>query len=75
MGLSLLMTRVWLLARRSTLAAVWMHGVINALGAIAFNVQLWRGGGSAEANLLHLTLAIWIAALVLHVLRRSDRQS
>lgn len=75
MGLSLLMTRVWLLARRSTVAAVWMHGVINALGAIAFNAQLWRGGWSAETNLLHLTLAIWIAALVLHLLRRFDGRS
>lgn len=30
MGLSLLMTRVWLLARRRTLAAAWMQGMINA---------------------------------------------
>lgn len=65
MGLSLLMTRVWLLARRSTLAAVWMHGVINALGAIAFSAQLWDGGWPARANLLHFTLAIWLAALAL----------
>ena len=69
-GLSLLMTRVWLLARRSTLAAVWMHGVINALGAIAFSAQLWDGGWSAKVNLLHFTLAIWLAALVLHLMRR-----
>jgi len=69
MGLSLLMTRVWLLARRSTLAAVWMHGVINALGAIAFSAQLWDGGWSAKANLLHFTLAIWLAVLVLHLMR------
>ena len=69
MGLSLLMTRVWMLTRRSTLAAVWMHGVINALGAIAFSSQLWDGGWSAKANLLHFTLAIWLAAVVLHLMR------
>ena len=69
MGLSLLMTRVWLLAHRSTLAAVWMHGVINALGAIAFSVQLWDAGWSDKANLLHFTLGIWVAALALHLLR------
>lgn len=62
------MTRVWLLARRSALAAVWMHGVINALGAIAFSAQLWDGGLSAKANMLHFTLAIWLAAAVLHVM-------
>ena len=70
MGLSLLMTRIWLLARRSTLAAVWMHGLINALGAIAFSAQLWDGGWSAKANLLHFTLAIWVAAVVLHLMRQ-----
>ena len=75
MGLSLLMTRVWLLARRSTLAAVWMHGVINAIGATAFSAQLWGGGWSAKANLLHFTLAIWVAALVLQLLRVSRERS
>lgn len=69
MGLSLLMTQIWLLTRRSTLAAVWMHGVINAIGGIAFSAQLWNGGWSSKANLLHFTLAIWIAALALHLLR------
>jgi len=71
-GLSLLMTRIWLLARRSTLAAIWMHGVINALGSIAFNAKLWGGDWSSEANLLHYTAAIWIAAIVLHFVRPRD---
>lgn len=75
MGLSLLMTRVWLMARRSTLAAVWMHGVINALGSIAFSAQLWDGGWSAKANMLHYTLAIWIAAIALHLLNAFRRRS
>ena len=69
MGLSVLTTQIWLLARRSTLAAVWMHGVINALGGIAFSAQLWDGGWSAKANLLHFTLAIWLAALGLYLMR------
>lgn len=71
-GLSLLMTRIWLLARRSTLAAIWMHGVINALGSIAFNAKLWGGDWSSEANLLHFTAAIWIAAIMLHLVRARD---
>ena len=70
-GLSLLMTRIWLLARR-TLAAIWMHGVINALGSIAFNAKLWGGDWSSEANLLHFTAAIWIAAIMLHLVRARD---
>lgn len=69
MGLSLLMTRIWLLSGRSTLAAVWMHGLINALGGIAFNSKLWASQWSGQFNLLHFTAAVWIAAIVLLALR------
>lgn len=74
LGLSMLMTRIWLLARRSTLAAIWMHGLINALGSIAFNAKLWGGDWSSEANLLHFTVAIWLAAIVLHFVRPRDNK-
>lgn len=69
LGLSVLMTRVWLLSGRSTLAAVWMHGVINAVGGLAFNAKAWQSVWTQQTAMLHFVVAIWLAAAILLLLR------
>ncbi len=63
-GLSVLMTYVWLMSGRSLLACIWLHGVVNALASVAFNHKVWLSNWSQPASTLHFTLTLLMAAAV-----------
>lgn len=72
MGMALFMTRVWLLSGRSLLPMIWIHGMINALGSVAFNAKAWRSSWTLETNTFHFVIAFWIAALCIRAIPLPD---
>lgn len=64
MGLAVFMTRIWLLSGQSLPLMIWIHGIVNALGGVAFNPALWQSSWSIQLNTVHFTLAFWLAAAV-----------
>lgn len=69
-GLAYVLTRVWRLGRGSLVPCIWLHGLVNAIGGVAFDRQVWASGWSAQASTAHLLLAFWIVAGGLWVLAR-----
>jgi membrane protease YdiL (CAAX protease family) len=61
-ALSLVMTRVWRIGGGSLVPCIWLHGVINALGGVAFDRRVWSSGWSPAASNVHFDAAIWLAA-------------
>lgn len=61
-GLSFIMTRVWRLAGGSLVPCMWLHGLVNTLGANAFQPSIWASKWSTMENFAHLLLATIITA-------------
>ena len=64
-GLSFAMTRVWLLGGGSLVPCIWLHGLVNAVGGVAFDHRLWTSRWSGAASTFHFAVATALAALVL----------
>lgn len=61
-SLSFLFTRVWLIGRGSLVPIIWLHGIVNAIGSMAFDKAMWTSPWSHEASVIFFTAACAIAA-------------
>jgi len=61
-ALSFLFTRVWLIGRGSLVPIIWLHGIVNAIGSMAFNTRTWASPWSQEAAALFFAAAGLLAA-------------
>lgn len=61
-ALSFLFTRVWLIGRGSLAPIIWLHGIANAIGPMAFNTRMWTSPWSQETAVLFFAAAGLIAA-------------
>ena len=68
-GLSFVMSRVWLIGGGSLIPCIWLHGLVNAVGGVAFDHRLWTSRWSAEAGTAHFVLATAVAATLLVAVR------
>ena len=74
-GLSFVMSRVWLLGRGSLIPCMWLHGLVNAVGGIAFGHGLWISRWSTEASTGHFAMAAALTATFLFWMARHTQQS
>lgn len=74
-GLSFVMSRVWLIGGGSLIPCIWLHGLVNAVGGVAFDHRAWTSPWSAEASTGHFAIATALTAASLlwaaHRKRRS----
>lgn len=64
-GLSFVMSRIWLAGRGSLIPCIWLHGLVNAVGGIAFDRGLWASHWSPEAGTFHFAIAAALTAAFL----------
>ena len=69
-GLSFVMSRIWLISRGSLIPCIWMHGLVNAVGGIAFEQSLWTSRWSLEASTGHFAIAMALTAMLLFAVTR-----
>ena len=69
-GLSFVMSRVWLIGGGSLIPCIWLHGLVNAVGGVAFDQRLWTSRWSAEAGTMHFAVVTAATAALLAVARR-----
>jgi membrane protease YdiL (CAAX protease family) len=69
-AMSFIFTRVWRLGNGSLVPCIWLHGLVNVLGGVAFDRGVWASGWTLEASTLHFLLAMWIVALPILILCR-----
>ena len=62
-ALSYIFTVVWRLGRGSLVPCIWLHGLVNAIGGLAFNYRAWNSTWSQEASVWHSLIAFWVVAL------------
>lgn len=74
-GLSFVMSRVWLIDGGSLIPCIWLHGLVNAVGGIAFNHSVWTSRWSAEAGIGHFAIATALTAAFLLWIAHRKRQS
>lgn len=74
-GLSFCMTRVWLTGGGSLVPCIWLHGLVNAVGGIAFNQSLWTSRWSVEASTGHFSVATALTAVFLFWTKHRKRRS
>ena len=74
-GLSFVMSRVWLIGGGSLIPCIWLHGLVNAVGGVAFDHRVWTSRWSLAASTAHFGIATALAAAFLlwaaHRKRRS----
>lgn len=70
-ALSYIFTVVWRLGRGSLVPCIWLHGLVNAIGGLAFARWAWDSPWSQEASVLHSLIAFWVVALGLWAAQRS----
>ncbi len=61
-ALSYIFTVVWRLGRGSLVPCIWLHGLVNAIGGLAFNHRAWNSPWSQEASIWHSLVVFWIVA-------------
>lgn len=69
-GLSFVISRVWVIGGGSLIPCIWLHGLVNALGGVAFDSRVWASRWSAEAATGHFAIATALTAALLVVARR-----
>ena len=74
-GLSFVMSRVWLIGGGSLIPCIWLHGVVNAVGGVAFNHSVWTSRWSVEAGTGHFAIATALTAAFLLWIADRKRQS
>lgn len=73
-GLSFVMSRVWLTGRGSLIPCIWLHGLVNAVGGIAFDRSLWASRWSPEAGTFHFAIAAALTAAFLFWMKGRARR-
>lgn len=68
-GLSFVMSRVWLTGGGSLVPCIWMHGLVNAVGGVAFDQRVWTSRWSIEAATGHFAVATGLTAVLLIAVR------
>lgn len=74
-ALSYIFTVVWRLGRGSLVPCIWLHGLVNAIGGLAFNHRAWNSSWSQEASVWHSLMAFWVVALGLWAAHHSVKGS
>ena len=74
-GLSFVMSRVWLIGGGSLIPCIWLHGLVNAVGGLAFNHSAWTSRWSVEASTGHFATATALTAAFLLWIAHRKRQS
>lgn len=74
-GLSFVMSRVWLIGGGSLIPCIWLHGLVNAVGGIAFDHSLWTSRWSVEASTGHFAIATALTAALLFLIARRTRSA
>ena len=74
-GLSFVMSRVWLIGGGSLIPCIWLHGLVNAVGGIAFDHSLWTSRWSFEASTGHFAIATLVTAALLFVVARRKQSA
>ena len=74
-ALSYIFTVVWRLGRGSLVPCIWLHGLVNAIGGLAFNHRAWNSAWSQEASVSHSLIVFWIVALGLWATHRFTKCS
>lgn len=69
-GLSFIMSRVWLIGGGSLVPCIWLHGLVNAVGGVAFDQRIWASCWSVEATTGHFGIATGLTAVLLIAARR-----
>lgn len=64
-GLSFMMSRVWRIGGGSLVPCIWLHGLVNAVGGVAFDHRLWASRWSPEAGTMHFAVATALTAALL----------
>ncbi|TPG38326.1 CPBP family intramembrane metalloprotease [Sphingomonas koreensis] len=72
-ALSFVMTSVWRLGGASLVPCIWLHGIINAVGGMAFEPWAWSSRWSATAGSAYFALALWLVAGALLLTERKWR--
>lgn len=70
-ALSYIFTGVWRSGQGSLVPCIWLHGLVNAIGGLAFQRWAWDSSWSLEASVWHSLIAFWMVALGLWAVRRS----
>jgi membrane protease YdiL (CAAX protease family) len=71
-ALSFLFTRIWRVGGGSLIPCIWLHGIFNLVGGMAFDHRVWSSVWSTEVSVAHIAVAVWIAAgIVLFLTRRT----
>ena len=68
-GLSFVMSRVWLIGGGSLVPCIWLHGLVNAVGGIAFDQRVWASRWSIETATGHFAIATGLTAVLLIAVR------
>lgn len=74
-GLSFVMSRVWLIGGGSLIPCIWLHGLVNAVGGVAFDQRVWTSRWSAKASTGHFAIATALTAALLFWAARRRRGS
>ena len=65
---------MWLIGGGSLIPCIWLHGLVNAVGGVAFDHRVWTSRWSAEASTAHFAIATALtAAFLLWAMRRKRR--
>lgn len=67
-ALSYIAAVVWRLGRGSLVPCIWLHGLVNAIGGLAFDHRAWANPWSLGASAAHSSLAFVVVALALAAL-------
>lgn len=73
-GLSFVLSRVWIIGQGSLVPCIWLHGLVNAVGGMAFERSLWTSRWSQEASAGHFAIAAALAAAFLFWMTRRSRR-
>lgn len=73
-GLSFVLSRVWIIGQGSLVPCIWLHGLVNAVGGMAFERSLWTSRWSPEASAGHFAIAAALAAAFLFWMKRRSRR-
>ena len=74
-GFSFMFSRVWLLGGGSLIPCIWLHGLVNAVGGVAFDDGLWTSPWSLAASTGHFAVATALTAILLIAIGRRKQLS
>jgi membrane protease YdiL (CAAX protease family) len=69
-AMAYIFTTVWRLSGGSLVACIWLHGMVNALGGIAFNPKVWNNSFGADGSVVLFMASLWLLAAGLAVIQK-----